>query len=54
MPTVTTLEMTRPFEQEFEMVKEVRGLGLMYAIEFGEPRSLTLMGSTKKPVAEPV
>lgn len=24
------------------MVREVRGLGLMYAIEFGEPRSLTL------------
>ena len=36
------MELTKPFEQEFEMVREVRGLGLMYAIEFGEPRSMTL------------
>jgi ornithine--oxo-acid transaminase len=36
------MELTKGFEQEFEMVKEVRGLGLIYAVEFGEPRSLTL------------
>ena len=33
------LELTRPLVEEFEVVKEVRGLGLMWAIEFGEPRS---------------
>jgi ornithine--oxo-acid transaminase len=31
------LELTRPLVDEFEVVKEVRGLGLMWAIEFGEP-----------------
>ncbi len=31
------LELTRPLEEEFEVVKEVRGLGLMWAIEFGPP-----------------
>jgi ornithine--oxo-acid transaminase len=33
------LERTRPFVERFEVVRDVRGLGLMWAIEFGEPRS---------------
>lgn len=33
------LEATRPLVDEFEVVREVRGLGLMWAIEFGEPRA---------------
>jgi ornithine--oxo-acid transaminase len=33
------LELTRPLVEEYEVVREVRGLGLMWAIEFGEPRS---------------
>jgi ornithine--oxo-acid transaminase len=33
------LEVTRPLVDEFEVVREVRGRGLMWAIEFGEPRS---------------
>jgi ornithine--oxo-acid transaminase len=32
------LARTRPLVEAFEVVKEVRGLGLMWAIEFGEPR----------------
>jgi ornithine--oxo-acid transaminase len=32
------LELTRPLVEEFEVVSEVRGLGLMWAIEFAEPR----------------
>lgn len=31
------LELTRPLVEEFEVVREVRGLGLMWAIEFGPP-----------------
>jgi ornithine--oxo-acid transaminase len=31
------MERTTPFVDEFEVVKNVRGLGLMWAIEFGEP-----------------
>jgi ornithine--oxo-acid transaminase len=31
------LELTRPLVDEFDVVKDVRGLGLMWAIEFGEP-----------------
>jgi ornithine--oxo-acid transaminase len=31
------LERTQPLVDEFEVVREVRGLGLMWAIEFGEP-----------------
>ena len=31
------LERTRPLVERYEVVKEVRGLGLMWAIEFGEP-----------------
>ena len=31
------LERTRPFAERFEVVREVRGLGLMWAIEFEEP-----------------
>ncbi len=33
------LELTRPFVDEFPVVREVRGLGLMWAIEFAEPES---------------
>ncbi len=33
------LARTRPLAQAFDVVKEVRGLGLMWAIEFGEPRA---------------
>ena len=32
------LERTRPLGERYEVVKEVRGLGLMWAIEFGEPK----------------
>jgi ornithine--oxo-acid transaminase len=31
------LERTRPLVESFEPVREVRGLGLMWALEFGEP-----------------
>ena len=31
------LERTRPLVERYEVVKEVRGLGLMWAIELGEP-----------------
>jgi ornithine--oxo-acid transaminase len=31
------LELTRPLVDEFEVVQDVRGLGLAWAIEFGEP-----------------
>ena len=31
------LELTRPLVDEFDVVREVRGLGLMWAIEFAEP-----------------
>jgi ornithine--oxo-acid transaminase len=31
------LEQTRPLVEEFDVVREVRGSGLMWAIEFGEP-----------------
>ncbi len=31
------LELTRPLAEEFEVVREVRGLGLMWAIELGPP-----------------
>src|SRR6185437_5515578 len=34
---VRLLEQTQPLVDEFEVVREVRGLGLMWAIEFGEP-----------------
>jgi ornithine--oxo-acid transaminase len=33
------LELTRPLVDEFEVVRDVRGLGLAWAIEFGEPES---------------
>ena len=32
------LELTQPLVNEFEVVREVRGLGLAWAIEFGEPQ----------------
>jgi ornithine--oxo-acid transaminase len=32
------LELTRPLVEDFEVASEVRGLGLMWAIEFAEPR----------------
>jgi ornithine--oxo-acid transaminase len=31
------LEQTRPLVERYQVVKDVRGLGLMWAIEFGEP-----------------
>ncbi len=31
------LELTAPFIEEFEVVRDVRGMGLMWAIEFGPP-----------------
>jgi ornithine--oxo-acid transaminase len=33
------LKLTRPLVDEFEVVRDVRGLGLAWAIEFGEPES---------------
>ena len=33
------LELTRPLVDEFEVVRDVRGLGLTWAIEFGEPEN---------------
>ena len=33
------LELTEPLVDEYDAVKEVRGLGLMWAMEFGEPES---------------
>src|SRR5262249_27280435 len=33
------LEQTLPLVDELEVVRDVRGLGLMWAIEFGEPSS---------------
>jgi len=36
------LELTRPLVDEFDVVREVRGLGLIWAIEFGEPESRKL------------
>jgi ornithine--oxo-acid transaminase len=33
------LGLTEPLVDEFEVVREIRGLGLMWAIEFGEPKS---------------
>ncbi|HEY3549741.1 MAG TPA: aspartate aminotransferase family protein, partial [Gaiellaceae bacterium] len=33
------LELTRPLVDEFDVVRDVRGLGLAWAIEFGEPRN---------------
>jgi ornithine--oxo-acid transaminase len=35
------LELTRPLAERFETVREVRGLGLMWAIEFGPPAGAT-------------
>ena len=31
------LELTRPLVERYEIVRDVRGLGLMWAIEFGAP-----------------
>jgi ornithine--oxo-acid transaminase len=31
------LELTRPLVERYDVVREVRGLGLLWAIEFGEP-----------------
>jgi ornithine--oxo-acid transaminase len=36
------LERTRPLVDEFDSVHEVRGLGLMWALEFGEPEGGSL------------
>jgi ornithine--oxo-acid transaminase len=35
----TLLELTRPLVERYDVVRDVRGLGLMWAIEFGEPAS---------------
>ena len=35
------LELTRPLAEKHEVVREVRGLGLMWAIEFVEPETLS-------------
>jgi ornithine--oxo-acid transaminase len=35
------LELTEPLVERFEVVREVRGLGLMWAIEFGPPAGAT-------------
>jgi ornithine--oxo-acid transaminase len=35
------LELTRPLVERHEVVREVRGLGLMWAIEFAEPETLS-------------
>jgi ornithine--oxo-acid transaminase len=32
------LELTQPLVEEFEVVREVRGIGLAWAVEFGEPK----------------
>ncbi|MGH2884261.1 MAG: aminotransferase class III-fold pyridoxal phosphate-dependent enzyme, partial [Solirubrobacteraceae bacterium] len=32
------LDLTQPLVERYDVVREVRGLGLMWAIEFGEPR----------------
>jgi ornithine--oxo-acid transaminase len=37
---VLLLELTRSLPERFEVVREVRGLGLMWAIEFGPPAGL--------------
>jgi ornithine--oxo-acid transaminase len=36
------LERTRPFLEQFEVVRDVRGLGLLWAMEFAEPESGSL------------
>jgi ornithine--oxo-acid transaminase len=36
------LELTEPLVDQYDAVKEVRGLGLMWAMEFGEPESGSL------------
>ena len=33
------LERTRPLVERYDVVKDVRGLGLMWAIELGEPEA---------------
>jgi ornithine--oxo-acid transaminase len=35
------LELTRPLMERFEVVRDVRGMGLMWAIEFGPPAGAT-------------
>jgi ornithine--oxo-acid transaminase len=35
------LELTRPLVERFEVVRDVRGIGLMWAIEFGPPAGAT-------------
>ena len=32
----------RPFREKYELVKEVRGAGLLVGVEFGQPKSLLL------------
>ncbi len=37
----------RPFKDKYELVKDVRGMGLLAGIEFGEPRSFMLRNAWK-------
>jgi acetylornithine/succinyldiaminopimelate/putrescine aminotransferase len=41
------LERLRGLAEKYELIREVRGRGLMIAIEFGQPRSLTLKAGWK-------
>jgi len=41
------LDGLRSFQDRFEMLSEIRGLGLMIGIEFGEPKSLKLRAGWK-------
>jgi ornithine--oxo-acid transaminase len=45
------LELTRPLVERYEVVREVRGLGLMWAIELGAPRgavSRSMFGAVER------
>jgi len=42
------LELTRPLVDRYEVVREVRGLGLMWAIEFGPPEGRAATGSSAR------
>ena len=41
------MDRLRGFTEKYELIREVRGRGLMIAIEFGQPRSLTLKAGWK-------
>ena len=51
------LELTAPLVERYEVVRDVRGLGLMWAIEFGPPsgaRGAQAVGRGRAPPAGPV